>query len=63
MIKAIITWLLLIPIFNFMTSFVESTNDKVKTHLANGFKAMKNGQKTFSNFSLNTIIKLNYYFI
>lgn len=47
LIKAIITWLLLIPIFNFMTSFVESTNDKVKTHLANGFKAMKNGQKTF----------------
>ena len=30
LIKAIITWLLLIPVFNIMTSFVESTNDKVK---------------------------------
>ncbi|GAB5780549.1 hypothetical protein JMUB7515_28010 [Staphylococcus aureus] len=30
---------MLIPVFNFMTSFVESTNDKVKTHLANGLKA------------------------
>ncbi|MDT4057379.1 transcriptional regulator, partial [Staphylococcus aureus] len=56
LIKAIITWLLLIPIFNFMTSFVESTNDKVKTHLANGFKAMKNGQKTFFKFFIGILL-------
>lgn len=56
LIKAIITWLLLIPVFNFMTSFVESTNDKVKTHLANGFKAMKNGQKTFFKFFIGILL-------
>lgn len=56
LIKAIITWLLLIPVFNFMTSFVESTNDKVKTHLANGFKAMKNGQKTFIKFFIGILL-------
>lgn len=63
LIKAIITWLLLIPVFNIMTSFVESTNDKVKTHLANGFKAMKMVKNIFQIFHWNTIIKLNYYFI
>ncbi len=47
-----------------MMSFVESTNDKVKTHLANGFKAMKKWSKNiFQIFHWNTIIKLNYYFI
>ncbi len=51
LIKAVITWLLLIPVFNFMTSFVESTNDKVKTHLANGFST-KNVKNIFQNFSL-----------
>lgn len=56
LIKAIITWLLLIPVFNIMTSFVESTNDKVKTHLANGFKAMKNGQKTFFKFFIGILL-------
>ncbi|MBR9617333.1 transcriptional regulator, partial [Staphylococcus aureus] len=40
----------------FMTSFVESTNDKVKTHLANGFKAMKNGQKTFFKFFIGILL-------
>ncbi|CDR67530.1 hypothetical protein [Staphylococcus schweitzeri] len=55
-IKAIITWLLLIPVFNFMISFVESTNDKAKTHLANGFKAMKNGQKTFFKFFIGILL-------
>ena len=39
-----------------MTSFVESTNDKVKTHLANGFKAMKNGQKTFFKFFIGILL-------
>ena len=52
----IIVVLLLIPVFNFMTSFVESTNDKVKTHLANGFKAMKNGQKTFFKFFIGILL-------
>ncbi|MBE5667654.1 transcriptional regulator [Staphylococcus sp. SS251] len=55
-IKAFILWLVLIPVINFMTSFVESTNDKVKTHLANGFKAMKNGQKTFFKFFIGLLL-------
>lgn len=39
-----------------MISSVESTNDKIKTYLANGSEVAKNDQKTFFKFFIGVLL-------